>query len=280
MRELLQSSAREALGEQTEIDTIGLPENWMKAEQSSHYYDTGMQLGDLLASDINSNLPQLYWESWAKDPAVASSFRKELVRATWFRAKLLGKDNVLNDEMQKCFPAIAADISTYKNVANSDEKRFVLSCLILKNRRMSPFAKPVPPTLDEFNYYRQNFWLPAPVSEKERLAQRASAPATGTPYPENASEIWKCPAIFTGTDRVATLLESYDKPVVRNLLNSNELRQLNEERSALAKQDPAEFVCAPVIRWAKTHQSDPRVPEMLYRCVKFPLWRAGAKTGW
>ncbi len=210
---------------------------------------------------------------------MAFSFRKELVKAAWWRAKLLGRDNILDEEMQKCFPALAADISSYKKAANADERRFVLSCLILKNRRISPFAKPVPPTLDQFNYYRQNFWLPAPAGEKERLSIRDAAPATGTPYPGNADEIWKCPTITTGDDRVGTLLNSYDKPIVRGLLNSGELRHLNEERNALAKQDPAEFVCAPVIRWAKSHQSDPRVPEMLYRCVKFPLWRAGTKTG-
>ncbi|HEY9712097.1 MAG TPA: hypothetical protein V6C72_01430, partial [Chroococcales cyanobacterium] len=253
------------------VDDIQFPDKWQAAERLATYYSTPATVCDIHAADLNSNLPQSFWIRWAKDKTVPAELHKQLVKAAWTRSVILDQPAGLEDDLTAAYPALKSAVAAYKRAQRGAEKQFALACLIFKNRGISPFLMPVDhhQTIDEFNYYQGNFWLPAPASEKERLSSKSDQDDFFQPQ-----EIWYRKVVACGSDRVAEELKSYDKPVLRDLLTEKQSQLLNGERMTMAHNLPALLLSKPVIAWAKAHPDDPRNAEMLYCAVKLPLWTA------
>jgi len=137
-------------------------------------------------------------------------------------------------------------MENYKNASAGPEKRFCLAYLILMNRGMEPYLEPVNHHggIDEHDYFNGNYWGVIPVAAKDDSHGHS----------------------------VEDILSTYEKPVLRALLSPTEQMQADKVRKIISATGPAHMLCQTIMDWAHSHPNDPRVPEMLYRLVKLPLW--------
>ena len=102
--------------------------------------------------------------------------------------------------------------------------------------------------IDEHDYFNGNYWSSETNEHVEKLDEQK------------------------GGDGVDRILASYEEPVLRSLLSTDEQKQVDAEHKVIDANDPPHLLCQTVMDWARSHPEDPRVPEMLYRVVKQPLW--------
>ena len=259
------------------VDDIQFPDKWKAYEQSPAYHLEAGTISNLHADDLNANLPQSYWMSWAKNSTVPKALHANIARAAWVRAAILGKDNsALDSDLIAAYPQMKKWLAQYRTASAGAAKRYALSCLFLKHTGMSPYIESVDhhEGIDTFNYYQGNYWTPLADTEKARLAARS-----GDSDFHNAIEFWKTPLSGIGFDKVSKVVTRYDVPVLRKLLSTSEKSQLDAERKQISLNDPAHMFPASILEWARLHPEDPSLPEMLYRVVKLPLWAPKTELG-
>lgn len=258
-----------------DLDSPKLPPKWQDIEKRNQYFTCDEVISDLLSNDLNANLPQAQWVSWALDKSVPRTAHVEIVRAAWLRSKLHGQENAaLDAEMLSCFPIIRKEMTKYMQAPAGPEKDFALACLILKYEGMNPHLHGgIVRHGDKFNeidYYKANFWMPYTLKEP-------SKPAISDDESYNLP--WAEAVLQNSAKQINDLLASYSKPVLRSLLNKDELRQVDAERKTLFENTSSKFLGDRVLAWAKSNPKDPRLPEALYCVVRLPKWSYTGQYG-
>ena|GEM_PF-1150681 len=249
-------------------NTTQMPENWYKFENQDAYVKGKSTIAnDLVAEDMNINLPQSKWVALAKDPSLPQPLRSKFIRVAWLRSKLLEQNNPELDKlMAGNFPQLAGAIETYKSTGEERAKRFALACIVLNNYGMSPYIgggiERHGELLNELDYYHTNFWMPYEPNEKA---------GTTKSEPPSCDRLGEGNA-FLGAPQIIDCLVRYSKPVLNNILSSAEQREAASERKILNKNHPSRFFGEAVLDWARTHPTDARLPHMLYVVVKLPRW--------
>ena len=91
-----------------------LPDDWLIAQNQSVYCLSDEVIAATQVDDLNANLPQSYWVSWAKDRNV-ESLRAQVILAAWLRSKLLGQDNGVDDLLVRAYPSLRKLMTVYKS---------------------------------------------------------------------------------------------------------------------------------------------------------------------
>ena len=125
----------------------------------------------------------------------------------------------------------------FRSAKTNEEKQFVAAFVTLQNPGLSPYVRTGllrSATLGEIDNYRDNWWC-EPLNE-----------GTGRTRPDRDSSVSR-PAF----------------------LSPSEVTQLEHENAILAKAAVApNFLAAEVLRYAKLHPSDERVPQALHLVVR------------
>ena len=84
---------------------------------------------------------------------------------------------------------------------------------------------------------------------------------------------------FSGSASMAARIKGYGENGLNSRLTPAEKKQADVERALILKNNPSRYYGETVLTWAKSHPSDPDVPEMLYRVIKLPKWTAESADG-
>jgi hypothetical protein len=247
-----------------------LPNDWPKIEVQRSFYSDPATFDAPVAKDLNRNLPLSGWMRLAGDATVPSYLRGRIVRSTWLRAHLLNRPGLaraISLDFARAFPRLSEQIKQCDLASSTDERRFVLACLVLKNFGMTPYVEGGVERhgemIDQFDYYNANYWVPVPLAEK-----KASKPG------DDDYEYTYPSVVQPGTNRILQMMQTYYSPGIKNLLSADDRKASDSETQTLLINSPARFLGDSVFAWAKAHPQDPRVPEMLYHVVKIPKWSA------
>ncbi len=258
-----------------DMDGTQLPTNWFDLEKKSQYFADACTIVDIQSDDLDLNLPYESLLAWAKDKNVAKSLRSRLIRAAWMRAKVLGLDSGLDDELAQAYPVMKKYVLAYKNAAPGAEKNFALARLALHNYGMSPYiggsVERHGEAIEVFDYYNDNFWLPKEVPGAKKPPQDPDS------YDEKANTMSECYRL--GANGTGAMIKSYSAPFVTKLLSAAEKKQVSEEQKLIWKNHPSKLFGDAVFEWAKTHPKDADVPELLYRVCRLPKWCGLTTTG-
>jgi hypothetical protein len=84
---------------------------------------------------------------------------------------------------------------------------------------------------------------------------------------------------FNGSNSMSERLKGYGEDALKSRLSTEEKNRAAAERALILKNNPSRYYGQTVLGWAKSHPTDPDVPEMLYRIVKLPKWTAESEVG-
>ncbi len=242
--------------------------------EGSNVFQTEAPALDLdMAADMSRNAPFATWMQFAQNQNTPIKFKPVIVRATWTRAHLLEKKSEaakLDAALAATNPSLAAAVNRIKNAPDGLPRQFAAACLVLRNYGMSPYlgggAERHGEPLAEFDYYNNNFWIP--------LAQ-VQKPASQ----EDSYYAYNDTVGYVGDKEVREKMNSCWQPGVNRFLSDVEKKTADAERVLISKNHPSRFFGQIVLDWAKSHPSDPDVPEMLYRVVKLPKWTQVTPVG-
>jgi hypothetical protein len=248
-----------------------LPTDWKRYEFQN---STVTPLGgwdNLVASDLDYNLPYSLWVKLAQRPDLPANLHARIVCAVWLRSIMLGKTQDVerfSQELAKAYPILSSKIKKYQDLAPGREKQYALASLVLGNYGMSPYVMAGLPRfamkINEFNYYRENFWIPMRTS-------------TTSPDDDDVSP-WKSTVEGTNCPDSALMLGYYKNGITR-LLSTNQKQAAAKERNQIEKHHPSALLGQAVLEEARANPSAPELPELLYKVVKLPLWSGDSSTG-
>lgn len=245
---------------------------FMKIENSKTYVTETPAFDAEVADDISRNAPLSTWMSFSQNASVPPQFKAIVLRATWTRAQLLGRNDMalqISDAVAASNPVLKSAIAKYKAAPQGAARQFAGACAILKFYGMTPYIQGGlqrhGERLDEFDWYNGNYWVPFPVVKR----------------PKTEEEIWSdyVTVSFNGCAAMSELIKSYGENGLAGRLSAAEKKQATNERAQIFKNNPSRYLGQIVLEWARSHPSDPDVPEMLYRIVKLPKWTAASDVG-
>ncbi len=278
------SAASESLPEYLKYSVLSPPEilssnndlvsaKFVKRESFNGFQTETPALDADMAADLSKNAPLSTWMQFAQSQNTPARFKPVIVRAAWTRAQLLEKSSEaakLESALAATNPSLAAAVAKVKNAPDEKARQFAIACLVLRNYGMSPYlrggAERHDEPIGEFDYYNNNFWVPLPMVDK--------AEGDDDSYYSYNNTIG-----YTGDHEVRDKMKKYWQPGLKRFLSNTEKKNADAERQLLMKNHPSRFFGQTVLEWAKTHPSDPNVPEMLYRIVKLPKWTEVTPVG-
>lgn len=277
------AAASESLPEYLKYSVLNPPEilssnndlvspKFLKLEAANSFQTETPALDADMAADMSRNAPLSTWMQFAQSQNIPAKFKPVIVRTTWTRAQLLQKTNEaakLESTLAASNPSLAAAVTKIKNAPEGPARQFAIACLILRNYGMSPYLRGGAERHDEpigmFDYYNNNFWVPLPLAEKKEG--------------DDDSYAYNNMVGYVGDHEVSEKMKKYWQSGVNRFLSNNEKKEADAERQLLVKNHPSRFFGQTVLDWAKSHPTDPDVPEMLYRVVKLPKWTEATPVG-
>ncbi|CAN5408031.1 hypothetical protein BH11CYA1_BH11CYA1_35260 [soil metagenome] len=214
-----------------EAEQQSLTEDWTKVDQKKAYITLPVMLRPEGAVAINQKLPLNIFVQAASSPQVPVSLRKDIVQAAFCRSILLhdsASAAKASALLKQYMPALAAFISRY-DTASNDSKEFSAAYLMLKN----PGSRP---------------YVTAGVGRTTAFGQLDD-------YQDN----WWA----------AISADKASKFAGQAFLKPTELAKAKSEVAAInAYGTASDYLGKVVTDYARTHQSDSRVPEALHLIVK------------
>jgi len=202
------------------------------------------------ADYINKSLPLSVLADICDDAKLPSSLKLNLAQATFVRAILLD-DNAALKKSSDVLMSLSSQTPALKSVkrllpaikaASGPEQKFAAAYMILQNPGMEPFVTPGAQRQDALNVlneYNDNWWLDPPTSDPS-ISQAAVAGNAFLKLPN-------FPGLLTASQKAKGLAEK------------KKIAQLGAGSSYLG---------AIVCEFARTHQTDSRVPEALALAVR------------
>jgi len=247
-----------------------LPSDWKRYELHNNTVPALSGWDDEVARDLDYNLPYSLWVKLAHRADLPANLHTRIVCAVWLRSIMLGKTQdtkQLSQELTRSYPILGSKIKKYQDLLPGREKQFALASLVLGNYGMSPYVMAGLPRfamkINEFNYYRENFWIPLQAS---------------TTSPDNDETPWKS-TVKGGSCPDSALMHAYYKGGITRLLSASQKQEAAAERFQMDKCNASMLLGQPVLDEAKANPATPELPELLYKIVKLPLWSGDSKTG-
>ncbi len=243
-------------------------------DESRNSYSTEVPAFDSeVADDISRNAPLSTWMAFAQSNSIPQQFKAIVLRSAWTRAQLLQRNDQalkISDAMAATNPVLRNSVARFKSAPEGLARQFAGACVVLKNFGMTPYLggglERHGERVDEFDWYNGNFWVPFPLVKEKQ---------------DSDQDRWSFyeTVAFNGSVAMAERMKGYGANGLNSRLTPAEKKQADEERALLLKNNPSRYYGQTVLSWAKSHPSDPDVPEMLYRVVKLPKWTAESKDG-
>lgn len=245
---------------------------FLKVEQSKTFATSIPAFDAQVADDISRNAPLSTWMAFAQNASTPQQFKSIVLRSAWTRAQLLQRNDQamkISDAMASSNPILKNDVAKFKAAPDGPAKQFAGARVVLKYFGMTPYLEGGlerhGERVDEFDWYNGNFWVPFPLVKK----------------PKTEEDMWSYYATvaFNGSNSMSERLKGYGEDALKSRLSTEEKNQAAAERALILKNNPSRYYGQTVLGWAKSHPSDPDVPEMLYRVVKLPKWTAESEVG-
>lgn len=277
------AASSESLPEYLKYSVLNAPEilnsssdlvstKFQKREAANVFQTDIPALDSDMAADLSRNAPFSTWMQFAQSQNTPAEFKPVIVRTAWIRAQLLQKNNEaakLEAALAATNPSLTSAVNKIKNSPAGPARQFAIACLVLRNYGMSPYLRGGierhGEQLGEFDYYNNNFWVP--IANDEKASEKDNFYA----YNDTVG--------YVGDSEVRNKMKQYWQPGLERLLSDIEKKNAYEERLVILKNHPSRYFGQTVLDWAKTHPSDPDVPEMLYRVVKLPKWTEVTPVG-
>jgi len=200
---------------------------------------------------LNEYVPLALLDSACHGTTLPRNLRAELLRATWTRAYLLGREDItldLGKVLSDRDPELKTFMDQYDSTKSDDARRFTGAYILLKFPGLQPairIGKGRLDSLDNEDDYRDNWW-----------------------YPESkAYELMEGPIYVRGYySEEDEEPDSIQLPDFISTINKQEGKKEAEELNSLPVA--ATYLAGIVNGWAKSHPDDPRVPEALHRVVE------------
>lgn len=259
--------------ETLESNTDLVTPKFLKAESSNSYSTEVPAFDSEVADDISRNAPLSTWMSFAQSNSTSKQFKTIVLRSAWTRAQLLERNDQalkISDALASTNPVLRNAVAKFKSAPAGPARQFAGACVVLKNFGMTPYLQGGlerhGERVDEFDWYNGNFWVPLPLVK---------------PKKENDQDSWSFyeTVAFNGSVGMRERIKGYGENGLNSRLTPAEKKQADAERALLLKNNPSRYYGETVLSWAKSHPSDPDVPEMLYRVVKLPKWTAESSDG-
>jgi len=246
---------------------------FLQYESSNSYATQTPAFDSEVADDISRNAPLSTWMSFAQSSSIPPDFKAIILRSAWTRAELLQRNDQalkISDALATTNPLLRNAVAKFKSAPEGPARQFAGACVVLKNFGMTPYLQGGlerhGERVNEFDWYNGNFWVPFPLVTEKKNSDEDSWSFYNT-------------IAFNGSASMAERMKGYGENGLNSRLTSAEKKRADAERALILKNNPSRFYGETVLSWAKTHPSDPDVPEMLYRIVKLPKWTAGSADG-
>lgn len=246
---------------------------FLKAESSSSYSTETPAFDSEVADDISRNAPLSTWMAFAQSKSTSKQFKSIVLRSAWTRAQLLQRNDQalkISDELAATNPVLRNAVAKFKSAPEGPARQFAAACVVLKNFGMTPYLEGGlerhGERVDEFDWYNGNFWVPLPLVKPKKDSEQDSWSSYAT-------------VAFNGSASMAERMKGYGENGLNSRLTPAEKKQADAERALILKNNPSRYYGQIVLSWAKSHPTDPDVPEMLYRVVKLPKWTAESPDG-
>jgi hypothetical protein len=196
------------------------------------------------ATVINIDFPLSMFVTAVSSKCTAPSYVKQFAQAAFTRAIMLGDlatASKLTAELKKAYPSVAKQINDFDNAANPTDKEFAACLLMLKCPGMRPTVTGGTGRSTEFDHiddYQDNWWDASNFSD--------SGDRGGSNQEEAAAKALSV-SFLTAADKTAAKAQVA------------KMKALGEAPNYMGKI---------AIAYAKSHPSDPRVPEALALTVK------------
>ncbi|MBS1955116.1 MAG: hypothetical protein JST89_13090 [Cyanobacteria bacterium SZAS-4] len=246
---------------------------FLKAESSNSYSTETPAFDAQVADDISRNAPLSTWMSFAQSNSTSKQFKTIVLRSAWTRAQLLQRNDQalkISDALAATNPLLKNAVMKFKNAPEGPARQFAGACVVLKNFGMTPYLEGGlerhGERINEFDWYNGNFWVPFPVVKPKKDDEYSGWSSYAT-------------VSFSGSTAMSERIKGYGENGLNSRLTPAERRTADAERALILKNNPSRYYGETVLSWAKSHPSDPDVPEMLYRVVKLPKWTAESPDG-
>ncbi|HEY9678728.1 MAG TPA: hypothetical protein V6C76_12010 [Drouetiella sp.] len=261
-------TATEVLPSSTDIVTP----KFLETEKQTGWSNKFSAFDANVAADISRNAPLSSWVALAQNKYLPESFRTVLLRTVWTRAAILQRNDVLDSlapQLAKTNPVLSPAVSKFEHASTPTAKQFAVANLILRNFGMTPYltggVERHGEAISEFDDYNNNFWVPLALVEEKK-----------DEYP---SITYNDTIGFTGGSRIKAAMDLYNKKGLARRLSNIQKNQAITERRLILKNHPSKYFGDIVLNWAKSHPTDPDVPELLYKIVKLPKWTEESAVG-
>ncbi len=261
--------APETLESNTDLVT---PKFW-KNESSTSYSTVVPAFDAEVADDISRNAPLSTWMDFAQSGTTPKQFKPIVLRSAFTRAQLLQRNDQalkISDALAATNPVLRSAVAKFKSAPDGAARQFAGACVVLKFFGMTPYLngglERHGERVDEFDWYNGNFWVPLPLVK---------------PKKDSDQDTWSYyeTVAFNGSTAMGERIKGYGENGLNSRLTFAEKKQADAERALILKNNPSRYYGQTVLTWAKSHPSDPDVPEMLYRVVKLPKWTAESTDG-
>ncbi|HEY9734406.1 MAG TPA: hypothetical protein V6C89_21020, partial [Drouetiella sp.] len=246
---------------------------FLKVEASKTFATSIPAFDAQVADDISRNAPLSTWMAFSQSGSLPQQFKAIVLRSAWTRAQLLQRNDQalkLSDALASSNPLLREAVARFKAAPEGPARQFAGACVVLKFFGMTPYLKGGlerhGERVDEFDWYNGNFWVPFPLVKKAKSDD------------DNWSDYYATVS-FNGSTAMSNRLAGYGENGLASRLSAEEKTQATAERALILKNNPSRYYGETVLTWAKSHPSDPDVPEMLYRVVKLPKWTAESAVG-
>lgn len=210
---------------------------------------------------FNRFLPVTLLADVAQSRKMPENLRKDIALAAWVRAAMLGQPSVarsLAPLVAAINPQLEASVEAYDSARSASAQHFAAALAVLRFPGLRPFiTTPERWTpIDQIDEFRDNWWgTLGPVC----VPPNAYSGRSGYPPPPQ----WPEP------DLALQSMYTAGKVTPPGFLTARERAQASREWHELLADSPGpDYLTRQVLSWAKTHPSDPRVPESLALAVK------------
>jgi hypothetical protein len=198
-------------------------------------------------------------------PVLPATLRRELLLVAWVRAVLLGEEQTaleLVSSLEPIAPLLSADLGSYARAGSVNARKFAAAYLILRYPGLRPYvAAGVGRTtpLNRIDDFKDNWWCSLDVILGSKISLN------------NVS--WTIPA------QSAAGIRAYANVNAPRFLTTADRQATDQERAQLRRRAAApNYLGDQVIAWARSHPTDPRVPEALHLTVKASRFGCGDQT--
>ena len=198
---------------------------------------------------FNTQLPLNLLIASARNLTLPNHLRKRIAAAAWTRAVMLEEMDIaagLSGDLEKLAPELRAGLQSFRGAFSNDDRHFEALMMIMRNPGLMPVVQHGVERLYALDKNYQtvyNWWCG--IGQREISSWRNAQPRTNSPWPLGFPDF----------------------------IRSEERETARGELGRLIALGPGyEYAGRQVLARARSHPSDPRLPEALHRVVYMTRW--------